>query len=113
MWLVIVFILIFLSILGRFAFRGKSIHLFDSMPSSDDAYEVAKDFVRPTLQVQSVDFAIHDFDCSKESDSVYIVKSYFETGREKAKTSFVVKLKYTGGEVQNDHSWDLVYMQQQ
>ena len=108
-WLLWLFILIFIAIIIRFAVRiepGKSLN--KSMPSGDDAFEIAKEFVKPTLGSANVEFGDGEYQFSKNVDSVYIVKSYYETkteGNEKIKTAFVITLKFNGGPFLNKQNW--------
>ncbi len=112
MWALIIFILLFLSVLGRFAIRRASNGglFFNTMPSSNDAFEVSKDFIRSTLKSSGAEFASGQFECAKGADSTYVVKSFFDA--DGLRTHFVIKLKYTGGDNLDDHSWTMLYLQQ-
>ena len=114
MWFLIVFFLLLLSILGRFAIRRHSNgSYFSGTPSGSDAFQVAKDFLTPTLPAPNVDYPKDDYRSDKESDSIYVVKSWFQLPNNGTKTNFVVKLKYLGGDNLNDHSWELVYIREE
>ena len=51
---------------------------FNVAPTGNDAYEIAKDYIRPTLK-SPAEFATEGFEFGKDSESVFVVKSYFET----------------------------------
>jgi hypothetical protein len=112
MWILLIFVILFILIIIRFAIRSDSNGgFFGSLPSGNDAYEIAKDYIKPTLKSPDAKFANGDFQCTKTSDSVYVVKSYFETKNingEKAKTNFAVALKYNGGTSSDERNWTLV-----
>ena len=112
MWMLLVVVLLFGTVITRLALRlGEKGEYYSSMPSGNDAMVVAKDFIRPTLKSPNVDFADEDFQVTKTSDSVYTVNSYYLTSyndKEKIKTNFTVKLKYTGGTANNEKNWSLL-----
>src|SRR5580658_4793004 len=98
MWALLIFIILFLVVIIRFAIRpGSNGDFLISMPTGDEAFKIAKDYMKPTLRSRDAAFADADYQYAKSSDSVYIVKSYFETNntdRGKHKTNFTVRLKY-------------------
>jgi len=114
MWAFWVFIILFILIIMRFAVRSNPDgDFFAFAPTGDDAYKIAKDYVRPTLRSPEVQFADGDYHYTKISDSVFVVNSYFETKAEdnrKLKTYFAVTLKYNGGSNLNDKNWTLENM---
>ncbi len=109
----LIFVVLFLSVIFRFAIRSDFGGFFNQLPSGDDAFEVSKDFVRPTLKAVDAHFAEDSYQYTKLSDSVYEVKSYFETNSnfQTAKTNYDAVLKYKGGSNLNDRNWSLVKLQ--
>jgi ABC-type phosphate/phosphonate transport system permease subunit len=116
MWFLLVLIIIFVVVIVRIAIRSISNDgLFSSMPGGDDAFEIAKDYIRPTLRFPDAVFADGDFQYAKGADSVYVVKSYFEsngTGTEKVKTNFTVRIKFNGGSHSNAQNWSLITLEE-
>ena len=112
MWLLILFIVLFIVIIIRFAMgSGSGEGLVSLMPSGNDAYAVARTYIRPSLSAPDVKFAEDNFQYTKGDDSVYVIKSYFEAtfpGGEKAKTNFRIALKYNGGSISNTRNWLLL-----
>jgi hypothetical protein len=111
-WLLMAFIAVFIVIIIRFAIgSGSGEGLLSLMPSGNDAYAVAKIYIRPSLRAPDVKFADDSFQFAKGADSVYVIKSYFEAifpGGEKVKTNFRISLKYTGGTISNERNWLLI-----
>jgi hypothetical protein len=109
-----IFIVIFLAVILRFAIRADNGG-FSSLPGSGDAYQIAVGFIKPTIKSPTAQFPDRDFECAKTGDSVYTVKSYFETdsnnGRS-AKTDFAITLKYNGGSWENEKSWTMVKLEE-
>jgi hypothetical protein len=105
---IIIFVVIFIGVIFRFAFRsGSTLGL---LPTPKDAYEIAKDYVKPTIKSQDVEFP-DDYQYTKSSDSLYVIKSYFEAsniGGQNAKTDFTITLKYNGGFISRDADWTVV-----
>jgi hypothetical protein len=116
MWLLFILITLFTVIIARFALRsGVGNGFFNEMPSGSDAYEIARDYIRPTLRMPDTKFAEDGYQYAKTRDSVYVVKSYFITSfpiNGKVKTNFTIRLKYNGGTSLNDNNWTLVNLQE-
>jgi len=116
MWILLIFIVLFLAVMFRIAWRSESAGgFFSSMPSGDDAYEIAKDYIIPTLRSSNVEFADKDYQYAKSSDSVYVIKSYFQAkdpSSGNAKTNYTVTIKYNGGTISNDRNWSLLNLQE-
>ncbi|MFI5137723.1 MAG: hypothetical protein ACHQIM_07835 [Sphingobacteriales bacterium] len=114
MWAFWIFIILFILVIIRFSIRSDADDsISTSAPTADDAYEIAKDYIRPTLKPHEVKFPDGEYQYAKTSDSVFVVKSYFETRDEdnrKVKTYFTVTLRYNGGANLNDRSWTLENM---
>jgi hypothetical protein len=115
MWVLLIFIVLFLAVMFRIAWRSESAGgFFSSMPSGDEAYQIGKDYIIPTLRSGNVEFD-KDYQYAKSSDSVYVIKSNFQaTGPSSgnAKTNYKITIKYNGGVVSNDRSWTLVNLEE-
>jgi hypothetical protein len=116
MWALLIFIALFILIIVRFAFRPDAAEgFFSKLPSGDDAFEIARDYIKPTLKSPDVEFADGIYRYAKASDSVYVVKSYFETkntGNRKVKTNFTITIKYNGGANLNERNWSLLSLEE-
>jgi len=110
-----VFIIIFIAVIIRFAIRSGTNEAFlPLMPTGKDAYEIAKDYTLRTLKPANAEFSERDYDSAKNTDSIYIVKSYFETRElngQNTKTEFTATLKYNGGAATNERNWTLVKLE--
>jgi len=116
-WVFFIIILIVAIVVLKVAVRQGAIASSNgSMPSKDDAFEVAKEIVKPTLRSADVDFSEGQYAFSKSNDSIYTIKSYYETkigDDEKARTTFVLKFKYNGGPVSSKQSWSVLTLEKQ
>jgi hypothetical protein len=116
MLVLLVFIILFIVIMVRFALRPDSRdNLFSSMPTGSEAYEIAKDYIKPTLKLPDVEFADEEYQYAKGADSVYVVKSYFETkdiSNRKIITNFTIRIKYNGGTTLNEVNWSLISLEE-
>lgn len=102
--------LIFTVFMVRYALSG-SRDTSNGAPNSDDAYSVAKAFIRPTIKSQDVSFPESDYQCAKKPDSVFIIKSYAESkgaSGEKNVTTFEITLRFFGGKISNKDSWKVL-----
>jgi hypothetical protein len=107
----LIFIMLFVMVIVRIATRSDSNNsLFSIMPSGDDAYEVAQDYIKPTLKSPDAEFPKDAYQYTSDADSVYVVNAYYYTGEKKVKTNFTVTLKYTGGLSSDGRNWELVNM---
>ncbi len=112
MWVLGIFIIIFILIMARIAMRPSGADsIFANMPTGAEAFEIAKDYVKPTIKSPDAEFSDGKFAFSKTNDSVYVIKSYFEernTAGAEVKTNFTAVIKYHGGLAVNDQNWTLV-----
>ena len=112
----IVFIVVFIFVIFRLASRPGSNHgFFSLMPTGAEAYKISTTFVRPTIKTSGdVIFPDNDFQYSKNSDSIYVVKSFYtiEKGGRDTKTNFTITLKYDGGTSSDGRDWTLVDLQE-
>ncbi|MDB5002732.1 MAG: hypothetical protein JWQ34_957 [Mucilaginibacter sp.] len=88
---------------------------FKGLPGSDDAYTIAKEFIRPTLKSSSANFSDTKYQFGKQSDSVYVIQSSVESRNDsgdKINTEFKIVLKYNGGQVDKQKNWTLIDLSQ-
>jgi hypothetical protein len=108
----LVFIIIFIAVIVRIAFRpGIDGNFFSSMPGGADAYQIAKRFIKPAPKLSDVEFPNDEYQLSKKSDSIYVITSYFDTKDTygtNVKTNFTATLKYNGGSALNQRHWTLI-----
>lgn len=103
-----IFIVIFMSMIIRLAIRrGSDYGLSNPATKGADAYGVARDYLKASMRHPGAEFSDDDFQYSQPSDSVYIVRSYFEVEKdgESIKTNFSATLQYLGGPSSDDHNW--------
>ena len=86
-----------------------------SLPSGNEAFEIARDFIKPTWKSADSKFPDDEYKFVKNSDSVYVVTSYFNTNNNygtAVKTNFTATLKYNGGTMSNQQNWTLVNLEE-
>ena len=112
LWLLIVLIVVVVAMVAKILFTGNlKPDNFTGLPTSEDAYAVAKGFILPTLKSSSADFSDSHYQFGKQSDSVYIIKSSVDSKNasgEKTTVNFRITLKYNGGEASREKNWTLV-----
>ncbi len=112
MWILVLFIIIFILVIFRFAIRsGVNGNLLSSIPSNDDAYQIAKGYIEPTLKSTDYEFSDNDYQCSKISDSIYVIKSYCQAksgNTQLGKVNFSITLKYNGGINSYGKNWSVL-----
>lgn len=105
----VIFIILFLSVMFRIALRSGLDDIFTStMPSDNDAFAIAKDYVKPTVNSSGIQFPNDAFLCDRRPDSTYIIKSSFRANAAAGKNAFIITLKFHGGDKLNDASWSVV-----
>jgi hypothetical protein len=112
-WVLVVVGVIFAMVIIKFATSGSSSDIlsFKSFPSSDDAYQIAKQYITPTLRTRKLVFAEEHYQFAKKSDSVFAIKSYvtsIDEKGDKVKTNFQITLKYNGGPKAVQDNWTMV-----
>jgi len=112
-WVVVLFGVIFMMIVVKFATSGGSSDMltFTMFPSSDDAYQVAKQYIAPTIKSGNLIFAEDHYQFAKKSDSVFVIKSYvtsIDEKGEKVKTNFQITLRYDGGPKAVQDNWTMI-----
>ncbi|HJP63106.1 MAG TPA: hypothetical protein VJ844_06665 [Mucilaginibacter sp.] len=98
-------------IMTRYALSGSRKSILGNVPDYDDAYAMAKTFVRPTIKSRDISFPASGYQCAQQPDSVFIVKSYAEAkGRKDPQnvTSFQITLKFNGGKVADKNNWKVI-----
>jgi hypothetical protein len=112
---IVIFVIIFIAVIFRFATRpGNNEGLSHQIPTGKEAYEIAKDYIKPTIKFPEAEFPDSDFQFSKNSDSVYVIKSYYEANNgsgQNVKTNFNITLKYNGGISSKAENWKMVSME--
>ena len=110
-----VFIIIFVSVIFRLAIRtGTNEGFFSMVPTGNEAYQVAIDFVKPTVKTCEAEFPDNDYQYSKNSDSVYVVQSFYKAPDQKGadvKTKFAITLRYNGGSSTDEKNWTVEDLQ--
>jgi hypothetical protein len=95
----------------RYALSGSRKDPSGKVPDYDDAYTMAKTFIRPTIKWPDITFPASGYQCAQKPDSVFIVKSYAEAKGQKNPqniTSFEITLKFTGGNVGDKDNWKVI-----
>jgi len=116
-WMLLAFGIIFMVVIIKFATSGGSSDMlsFRTFPTSDDAYQIAKEYVSPTVNERNIVFAEDRYQFAKKSDSVFVIKSYVTSIDEnggKTKTNFQITLKYNGGPKAVQNNWTMVDMRE-
>ena len=106
-WVLLFFSAVLIAIVLKITLTGSlKPDFFTGLPSNNDAYEIAKQYVRPALKSQSVEFTEDGYQFAKTSDSVYVIKSTVET--EGTTTQFKIKLQYKGGQPDKQKNWSVL-----
>lgn len=110
-WILILLAAVFAYVVIKFAVTGNMSVISGGLPSGDDAYTVAKDFVKSTVRSSNVDFPNNGYQLGKRGDSTYIIKSVAEiTGDngDRRRTNFRVLMEYKGGKQNESKNWSLL-----
>lgn len=111
-WLIIAFAIIFITVVFRYAQSNERRIISPSLPEREEAYNVAKNFLRDEFQSsQRVSFPDDGFSYGKKNDSVYVIKSEYEQGLDGGgvkKASFSVIMRFKGGNTVDKNSWDVL-----
>lgn len=109
-WLILVAAAVFILILVQYV-RNNGVKIGERrMPEKEDAYEIAKNFLRDDSRSQGLSFGNDGYSFGHPTDSVYVIKSTYEenAGGETKKGDFQVTLRYRGGPVDAESSWDVL-----
>ncbi|MFI5157605.1 MAG: hypothetical protein ACHQF4_02000 [Sphingobacteriales bacterium] len=113
LWIIFALAIVFIVIIAKFALSGDNDinTLFSGMPSNNEVYNIAKQFVLPTLKGSGASFSEQGYEYGKKADSVFIIRSVVNTktnGGDTIKTNFEITLKYKGGAVTDESSWKIL-----
>lgn len=110
-WAIVILALAFIYIVIKFAYNGNIGITGGGLPTSEQAYEVAKGFVKSTVRSSNIDFPGSGFQIAKRNDSTYVIRSVAEitsdTG-DKRQTNFKVLMEYKGGKQDEIKNWSLL-----
>ena len=113
--LIIVLVLlsiIFSIFLIRLAISGKNTDMVNTPPKNEDAYSIAKEFIKPGInKSSSANFSDTNYQCAQKADSIYIIKSYVEVKKptgEKSVLDYEITIKFIGGDARNKRNWKLI-----
>jgi len=110
-WLILPFVAIFIYIMIRFALTGGQETIFTAQITSNGVFEMAQDFIRPTLQGFDPKFASDGYQYGKLRDSVYMIRSYVDTKNasdQTIETKFEITMRYHGGLSTNQDNWEVI-----
>lgn len=111
-WLLLGFSALIVAMLVKIGLTGSlKPNFLSGSPTNNDAYEIAKQFVKPALNSTSVSFADDGYQFGKTSDSVYVIKSVAKLqneGGEPITSEFKITLKYNGGEPGRQKNWSVI-----
>ena len=112
-WFLLAFGIIFITLVVKFAIAGSTSDLltFSAYPGSEDVYQVAKQFVSPTIRSHNLIYADDHYQFAKKSDSLFVIKSFVNAINDKGdkvQTNFRITLKYNGGAKLAHENWTLV-----
>lgn len=110
LWVLVIVGIVFVVIIVRIALGGMDSPFRTGLPSSGEAYDIAKDFVKNSTRLDSPSFPDDGYGFGKKTDSIFVISSYVESegGGEKRKTNFTVIMKYNGGPKGNLNNWTLL-----
>jgi len=97
---------VFVYIVAKFAFTGTVEDTFSGPPTQDDVYEIAKQYVKPTLKSEG-SFSDSQYEYGKKDDSVYIIKSHVDLN-DNQRMNFEITLKFKGGVKTDQRNWDVL-----
>ncbi len=116
--ILLVFIVVFIAVIFRFAVRsGTNEGFFSVIPTKKQAYQASRDLIRSKITAAGdVIFPDNDFQCSKNSDSIYVIKAFYtvqDSYGHEAQTNFTATLRYNGGSSSNSRNWKMITFQQE
>jgi hypothetical protein len=109
--LFIILAVIFIIAVIRFALSGYQFNLVNSPPGNEDAYSIAKEFIKPGIKSTYINFPDSGYQCAQKPDSVYVIKSYVESksqSGEKNIITYEITMRFNGGNARNKNSWKLL-----
>ena len=106
-WVLLFFCILIIAMMFKIFFTGSLNSGFDSggLPTNEDAYEIAQEYVKPTIR-GSADFADEGYQFAKLADSVYVIKSTLDND---GKTiEFKITMRYNGGAHTKQSNWSVI-----
>lgn len=103
----------FTVVLIRLAQSGTNKEIVNNPPKKVDVYTIAKQFVKQNVRTTNIVFPESGYQFDQKADSTYTIKSYLESkdfNGQKTVTTFVITLKFLGGDVLKQNRWKLVSM---
>jgi hypothetical protein len=113
LWMLIVLLVVVLAMVIKIMLANNITGgpVSTGLPSNDEAYTVAKEFIIPTLKSSTADFNDAHYQFGKKGDSVYTIQSTVDSrneNNEKVTINFRITLKYNGGQATKTKNWDLI-----
>lgn len=103
----------FTVVLIRLAQGGATKEVVNNPPKNVDVYAIAKQFVKQEVKNSNISFPETGYQFNQKADSTYTIKSYLESRDQSGHntvTSFVITLKFLGGDALNKKRWTMVSM---
>lgn len=103
----------FTVVLIRLARGGATKEIVNNPPKNVDVYTIAKQFVKQEVKNSNISFPETGYQFNQKADSTYTIKSYLESRDQSGHstvTSFVITLKFLGGDALNKKRWTMVSM---
>jgi hypothetical protein len=111
-WILILLAIVFIFVLVKFAKNaGMDFMSNTGLPSGDDAYAVAKEYVKATVVSKNVDFPGSGYQMAKKSDSVYVIRAavqFTSPNGDKKMANYKVLMEYKGGKQDDEKNWALL-----
>ena len=103
----------FTVVLIRLARGGATKEIVNNPPKNVDVYTIAKQFVKQEVKNSNISFPETGYQFNQKADSTYTIKSYLESRDQSGHstvTSFVITLKFLGGDALNKKRGTMVSM---
>jgi len=107
----IVLAVIFTIALVRLALSSAIKEAVNNPPKNEDAYAIAKEFIKPGIKSGTIHFPETGYQCAQKPDSIYVIKAYVESKNqsgEKNVVSFEITMHFNGGDARDKKSWKLL-----
>lgn len=101
----------FTFLLIKLAFSGTNKEVVNNPPRNEDVYAIAKQFVKQNVKASNMIFPESGYQFDQKTDSTYTIKSYLESkdqSGQKAVISFVITLRFFGGDALDKNRWKMV-----
>ena len=111
LWVLFILLVIVIAIIAKILI-GSSLTAdnYSGMPTSDETYAIAKEFITPTLKSESNSFEDSRYQFAKGDDSVFVIKSSVITTNANGEDAinFKIRLKYNGGDPSKQKNWTVI-----